>query len=752
MLKNSVPNSRIHIRQILLLVLLFAVCAVAGIWLFMQAPSAASAEEGTDEQTNPIEVTFNGEKTYYSDAKDAVDYINSCETSEENRATFTLLDNLAITSASPLYFNTSTPYVTLDLNGYILRGEGITTSVITVICDMIIIDSQSQSTAEEHQHDYYVDDTGLWVIDDNSAEWAENYSNAETTGTITGGVITGGNSSTYGGGIHLSVEYQTGGRVTMNGGTIAGNYSNWGGGGVFVTNYASASFVMNGGMIAGNVTTGVLGYGGAILANTYSTCKINGGVIKDNVANIGGGILANDTSLTINGGEIYNNYSADIAGGVYVGGGTLYLSGGKIYANTSESVGGGVAADNLVMSGGEISGNYAEEGGEAIYAAAAEISGGYISGSLYFESDNIEEDIKISGGYFGEGDVAQGTVYGYTVADDYTVMMIGENSGDSQYREGFPYAVYSRVNVAFTVDDVQTTYGNSYEPVINIDDAYVGATLSYSYEDAQGETVSGLPTDAGTYTVTATISYIDGENGGYYGGTTTFEVVILTKALTVTAEVGYTTNASGNITGAEINYISFAGVLGGDTVTVKVAGLELVYEGGEVAGVNVSFALNGDDAGNYTAEDMYIQIYNDLNSTIAELERQLNEAADKLASEVARLEELIAGKGDSEEIIAQLAALEEAYKAADALINSSIADLVAADEQLASSISALESVYKAADDAIWEAIEALRSDVAANTDNIGSLTIVAWVALAAAVIALAAAVVGIVLAAKKKKS
>ena len=52
--------------------------------------------------------------------------------------------------------------------------------------------------------------------------------------------------------------------------------------------------------------------------------------------------------------------------------------------------------------------------------------------------------------------------------------------------------------------------------------------------------------------------------------------------------------------------------------------------------------------------------------------------------------------------------MEEAYRAADALIRT---DFAAADSKLSESIGALDAAYKAADAAVWAAVEALQADV-----------------------------------------
>ena len=118
--------------------------------------------------------------------------------------------------------------VTLCLNGYKLMGTGAG-SVITVDirADFTLEDCRAESEEAECQHTYYVADSGRWVFyeGDLPAEAPEN----ATTGTVTGGVVTGGNGSD-GGGVYMSGNST----FKMNGGTISGNSANRAGGGVYV--------------------------------------------------------------------------------------------------------------------------------------------------------------------------------------------------------------------------------------------------------------------------------------------------------------------------------------------------------------------------------------------------------------------------------------------------------------------------------------------------------------------------------------
>ncbi len=94
-------------------------------------------------------------------------------------------------------------YVVLCLNGNILTGTS-SGSVITISSGANFTLCDCNTTTE---HGYYVS-SSIYKFDNDS----------EPTGTIYGGVITGGNSSSSGGGVYVR------GTFNMYGGTIAGNY------------------------------------------------------------------------------------------------------------------------------------------------------------------------------------------------------------------------------------------------------------------------------------------------------------------------------------------------------------------------------------------------------------------------------------------------------------------------------------------------------------------------------------------------
>lgn len=200
-------------RNKVLLFVLAALCALAlalGVTALAPAPERAlAAEEHTNHEGWTALTTEGGtlrDGNYYLDQN--------------------------ITLTNDLTFSGT---VTLCLNGYKLTGDG-SGSVIKNSGKLTICDCQSGN--ENYKHYYTVDEaTGLYsFVSDGTT--TDNY--------IVGGVITGGNTTSSGGGIYMSGITA---ELVLQGGTIAGNYTKYCGGGVHVE---AGKFTMNGGAIKGN--------------------------------------------------------------------------------------------------------------------------------------------------------------------------------------------------------------------------------------------------------------------------------------------------------------------------------------------------------------------------------------------------------------------------------------------------------------------------------------------------------------------
>ena len=261
------------------------------------------------------------------------------------------------------------------------------------------------------------------------------------------------------------------------GGVITGGSSNYEGGGVCVK--GNSTFTMLGGTIAGNSATT---NGGGVYVEGNSTFTMSGGTIGGNSASHGGGVyVEGNSTFTMSDSTISDNKATGsgngFGGGVYFNG-TFTMQGGTIRGNTATSSGGGV-----YVNGGEVT-----------------ISGGYLGGTIAKNKGSI----SIEGGYFEKDPQAY-------LAGGYTVVMLTEDSGDENYKEGFPYAVYKSgdeaaggyalsVKGSLVYDEEALT---AEDFAVTVPEGYTG-TPSWQYKEQGGsDWADGFPTDAGEYTVKA---------------------------------------------------------------------------------------------------------------------------------------------------------------------------------------------------------------------------------------------------------
>ena len=313
----------------------------------VQDVSVSSSVTVTVAFTNPkIMLSFNNSVYSYMEMIDAINAISGFETTAEKRAVLKLLDNFDLTSA--LTFNTG--FITLDLNGYMLKQTG-SGSVISINEGAdFILDDLSGATAT---HNYYVAEDGLWTFYD--GDLPAEAAGAET-GVVTGGVITGGNAL-YGGGVSVY------GTFTMNGGTISGNVAT-SGGGVYVN---GGTFTMEGGTISGNVAAS----GGGVYVNGGSFTMENGYCNIINIANstfsFTGG---NCDSVIISGGTV--SISGGYITSINITKGTVSISGGYFAQefDTAYLAENCVLQDVSALGGATFDGDYKDGFPYAVYAKA----------------------------------------------------------------------------------------------------------------------------------------------------------------------------------------------------------------------------------------------------------------------------------------------------------------------------------------------------------------------------------------------
>lgn len=477
------------------------------------------------ESAAPGRVEYNGTTSYYGTINAAFNYANEVSTSSA-RAIITLQNN--VTTSTTLEIE-SGKYITLDLNGYILRMTG-SGSVITVnnganftLCDCKDGDTSIENTIET---DYV--------------------SHTYNSGVITGG--TGTNDGyTYGGGVYVGSN----GTFEMSGGTIAGNSATGDGGGVYV----KGTFTMENGTIAYNAAGGGFCGGGVYVGGTFT---MENGTISGNTAGIGGGVYVYDT-FTMNGGTVSDN-AAGNGDGVYVSG-------------------------DFTMNGGEISGN--EGHGVFVYNESTfNMKGGYFGNNTIevFTISGLSDydgHVYITGGYFAS-DPASYASADYINSLTHTVVKLADDNhyGDEDYVQGYPYAVYKLVaigNAVYHTNGTNRDYNR--QPLVCDEngDFYITATyadesevphgliaISYKLVGGMGDYTTTAPTNAGTYYIGVNISAVaDGTNKVYYAG----------------AQI------------VDDNYFTFT--INKIQVAVPVAASGLEYTGGLLTGVAVAEDMDG---------------------------------------------------------------------------------------------------------------------------------------------------------------
>ena len=237
--------------------------------LALALPGASSARADTLYNVSVADGIQNGRVTATSSAwrwlQEAIDSVPDGGIVKLN------MDYTATDDDGPLTVQTLKT-VTLDLNGHIL-DRGL---------------SGKPSTYNGHTIEVY----GTLTIKDSNPNAVNTYPDpmdSNKTVTVTGGVITGGSSLGFGGGVLV----QSTGSFTLSGGSISGNGAGRGGG-VYVND---GSFTMTGGSISGNTAF----EGGGVYVDNGSSFTLSGGSISGNSADDGGGVYVSDGSFTLSG-------------------------------------------------------------------------------------------------------------------------------------------------------------------------------------------------------------------------------------------------------------------------------------------------------------------------------------------------------------------------------------------------------------------------------------------------------------------
>lgn len=335
--------------------------------------------------------------------------------------------------------------VTLDLNGCVLNA-GYRCPVIRIYdkAKLIVVDS---NTAQQ-SHKFTVDN-GLWRLDETNG-----------TETVTGGIITGGNSAGFSSGGGIVLDSNTSAELLS--GSIVGCTSDKGGGVIVTT---GASFVLGDGSSPARIIgctvsndSTLMGGGVYVTANTQGDASftMNPGaeirsctVVSDSYSswNCGGGVFIQDGIFTMNGGTITYCHIAERdattrrGGGVYlVGDATMNANGGQITDCTADqggaayNAGGTIQADadakgtsfsGAVYNNGTISGGSFT--GDVTNREVATISGGTFTGAVTNEAGFGYDSHADT--YLRQGKITGGTFQG-TVTNNGAVIENGTFTGD----------------------------------------------------------------------------------------------------------------------------------------------------------------------------------------------------------------------------------------------------------------------------------------------------------------------------------
>lgn len=300
------------------------------------------------------------------------------------------------------------------------------------------------------------------------------------------GIITGGNNTNGGGGIHNE------GTLTIKSGKIQSNTSSYSGAGI----YNAGTLTVDGGFIQSNTTTKL---GAGIYNESGKNVTINSGTIQSNTNNgeHGGGIY-NDGTLTINGGSISNNtlsIASKHGGGIY-NAGTLSINGGTIQNNTvkdNTGLGAGIYHDGTAFNlqgAPDISSNKIVNTSTQrnVYLTAAHHTI-TITGTLENTTPigiNMESpsyDATSDTGVFTSGLSSYGTIANFTSEAANTIRLTDYNKGFS-HTEGELISYWSYLNRQFADNissitlDAGTYQATSTEPYLHVPNRTVELNLN----------------------------------------------------------------------------------------------------------------------------------------------------------------------------------------------------------------------------------------------------------------------------------
>ena len=543
----------------------------------------------------------------------------------------------------------------------------------------------------------------------------------------------------------IEAKYTSGSTITFNGEDII-LYAVW------KANTYTVNYAPNGGEGSMEPDSFIYGTEGNLSENTFS---------KEGHTFIGWATESGGEAIYAD-GETVSDLCAENNGGI-----TLYAVWRKtVTVITFETEGGTSVNDPVSVAYGEVL---------SPTGLSVPVRGGYVFSGYYTErNDNgimiFDAELNVAGDYLTKGwdmNVGALMLHPHWIPVSYTVIYM-----NGQEKLGEQSAVYG---VPFNL-----TSADSLEIIAPEGKHFAGWTTAPSgqialYADGQSVTDGLTQTDGGEVLLYAvfeadekfTVSY--NANGGsnapvdvnkYLAG----EKVIISEI--IPEKEGYIFSGwSYDPNGEEIAFPYEDGKFETDSVTMPNGGITLyaVWTAGETLQSQIDAleknagelsaaiaALEKADGGLNTELDELgtalkaaqdaIDSLDDTFSTDAELTaavtelkgllteaqesltEKISQVQDNLDSAVSRLEGLIGGNSDDiEELKAALAAMETAYKNADAVINGKISGLESKDAELAESLSALEAAYKAADSALRESIDEIKNELESEVQRLEEL-------------------------------
>lgn len=653
---------------------------------------------------------------------------------------------------------------------------------------------------------------GVWVKD-NSRDNGEEPT--VTTVTLTGGTIAGNIAEGDGGGVYLTSAI-----MKMSGGTIEENRSgpSNGGGGMYVNK--SATLDLSGGEIINNFTYGDNGGGGIYAQSAESTIKLSGApVVTGNMFNDREDNLCyradDDPALKIEivgpftqGAKIgINLYNHDIEEEDWIEGNSWIGSFMSDYSkyNDADPSKYFFSDDPAFVLDFDESGNVAvKQGTYTVVYVGPDGTKTEESGLVIYETLTLQE-VTAQEGYIGGWTLAEG---GNSI--DYTSGQVFEKGLGKVNGEVITlYAIEVR-DIASEVEGIASELKDAVAAVevalesgslTDLQDALDALIQSYTAADAVIRTDFGAADEAlkaelessmeeAIGTVEASVEALRGEleqavedlqaaiaaGGGASSDALESAIAEMKEAYTAAdtalkSEIGAAfAEADAQLKSAidELEktltnaYTQAVGAVE-ETLKAEIERVEGLIESASSENMQELTERVAALTDAYTAADALIReefaaadeaLKASLESAMKEADGSLQSAIDKVAQdlETAKNELNAAIEANEKDIEEKLAALDEAYKAADELLRG---EVTALGEELAGSLEALESAYKAADDAMLAAIEELRADLSetesALSAQIEQNEIVLWVTFAIGILALGAAAAGIVLALRSRK-